>query len=52
MHAPRAQSLWQREYDAAGGLSVAGRPQKWITNAVLNRHRQVGYCFFNPVTNP
>jgi PPK2 family polyphosphate:nucleotide phosphotransferase len=27
MHSPRAQSLWQREYDAAGGLSLAGRPQ-------------------------
>jgi PPK2 family polyphosphate:nucleotide phosphotransferase len=27
MHSPRAQSLWQREYDAAGGLSPAGRPQ-------------------------
>jgi len=51
MHAPRAQSFWQREYDAAGGLNLAGR-KRGITNAVLNRHRQVGYCFLNPVTNP
>jgi len=49
MHSPRAQSLWQREYDAAGGLSLAAER---IINAVLNRHWRVGYYFSKPVINP